>query len=333
MAYRDLSRVVAHDDAEPDEAPDLDPRPRGLKFVRPMARLDLRRVAAALLLMVSLLAVLFYAGGHALRSAVEWLHRQPQYQLPFVQIELLDPPPAWFRGGTAGFLERVRANANEVETLPLLDVDPARIERAFKLFPWVEEVRSIDFPPRGLVVGLSYREPVAQIRLDAERQYVLNGDGLILPSEDVESSKLAPLMQISPKSLVAPSRDRVGKVWATVSDPEADPDRAALDRNVIQAAQLSRFLLDPSRRAEADANPALKIFHIHASRPAGLFVQNTEQTLIFWGRGPGAEEPGELSAPEKWGALVEQAKKGGMKLANRQYWIFTSDGLQKVVSQ
>ncbi|WP_165073496.1 cell division protein FtsQ/DivIB [Paludisphaera rhizosphaerae] len=321
MEYRNRTRIVAPDGD--DDGEDFPPPPRRFELARAASRLDLRKVAAASGIVVALLVVLFYAGGHALQSAVAWLHRQPQYQLPFDRIELPVPPPECFRGGAAGFLERVRKNAREPEVLPVLDVDAESLAGAFKQFPWVERVESVEFPPHSLVVRLAYRKPVVRVQAAGAVQQVLDREGCILPMEDIDTEKIGRLIAVSGRSLVAPAADRVGLIWKT-----ADPD---VDRMVIQAARLAGFLLDPSRESEAKTDPSLRITAILPDNPPnnrGLFVQTATRALILWGHGPGDEKSGEPSADEKWGMLAKQAKEGEVKLERPgDYWSFNRTGM------
>ncbi len=320
MEYRDLSRIVASEAADDAEAP---ARVRRFEFVRSTGRLDLRKLVAALLLSVSVLAVLLYAGGQVVNSGVAWLHRQPQYQLPFDKIELPIPPPACFRGGVATFLDRVRRNAEEAEVLPILDVDPERIRAAFKRFPWVEEVLSVEFPPRGLVVRLAYREPVAKVQLTGADQLLLDREGCILPVDDIDVEHVKPLIAIKGDGLTRPGKDRIGKLWRT--EASETPRGSLVDQGVIQAAHLAGFLLESTRREQADASSGLKIVTIYATEPAnrGLFIRNAEGTSILWGRGPGDEQPGEQSASEKWDLLVDQAARKQLKPGQvGDYWEF-----------
>ena len=73
--------------------------PGRFDFVRTTGRLDLRRLLAALLLLVSVAVVVVYLGRQAVDSAIGWLQSQPRYQLRFDEIQLVTPPPDWFRGG------------------------------------------------------------------------------------------------------------------------------------------------------------------------------------------------------------------------------------------
>lgn len=318
MEYRDLSRIVAPGEDDGEDAP---PRIRRFEFVRSTGRLDVRKLAAAALLTTSILAVLLYVGGRAVSSAVAWLHRQPQYQIPFDGIELLTPPPECFRGGARAFLERVRRNADEAETIPVLDLDPARIERAFKLFPWVEAVESVDFPPRGLSIRLSYREPAAKILLPGPVQFVLDRNGLILPLDDIDLERLGPTVRIEGGGIVPPSSDRFGKLWQTTS--AESPGRTAVDRKILQAAHLAGFFLEPSRSKAAESMPSLRILSINITDPRGLFIQNAEDAMLLWGQGPGDEQAGELSAEKKWEILESQAGREPIRPGKPgDYWEF-----------
>lgn len=321
MEYRDRTRIVAPEGD--DDGEDFPGRPRRFELARAAGRLDLRKVAVASGIVVTLLAVIFYAGGNAVAWLVGWLHRQPQYQLPFNQIELPVPPPECFRGGAAAFLERVRKNAKEPEVLSVLDVDPERLANAFKQFPWVERVELVEFPPRSLVVRLAYRKPVLRVLVGGTVELVLDREGCILPMDDIDVGKVGRLIRFSDPLLVAPSRDRVGLVWKT--------EKADLDRLVIEAARLADFLLDPAREAEAKANPALRVTYILPDRPPrnrGLFIQRGTQTYILWGFGPGYEAAAEPSAEEKWDIMVKQAKTGELSQERPPgYWQFNHTGM------
>ncbi len=331
MEYREPSRIVAAEGRVGDLNDDAESasRMRRFEFVRPTGRLDTRRVLAAVVLLASILAVVFYLGGHAIDGAVRWLHRQPRYQLRFDQIELSAPPPSCFRGGAAAFLERVRKNANEPEVLPVLDLAPDRIERAFKLFPWVERVDSIDFPPRGLVVHLAYNVPVAKVLFPTGEQFVLDRHAHLLPIEDIDVECVGGLIQISGQGVVPPKENRTGLVWKTETPDR--PELANIDRGVLQAAELAAFLLEPDRIRQAQEMPALRVFVVSATDPhgRGLFVQNAERAMILWGRGPGEEQPGEPSALEKWKILTTWAKNKSLTAGSvGDYWMFSQNELR-----
>jgi len=328
MDHREPSRIVAaggRSDGLNDDA-DTPPRARRLAFARPAGRLDARRAVAALLVFLSVALVLVYMGGRLVDRAVRWLHDQPRYQLPFNQIELVPPPPSCFRGGVAAFLERARENVGESEVLPLLDLEPGRVELVFKRFPWVERVEAIDHPPGGLVVHLNYNEPVAKVLFPTGEQFALDRRARILPPEDLNVECAGGLIQISGRRITPPASTRAGLVWKTES-----ADAAEIDRGVVQAAGLAGFLLEPERRRQADEIPALRVLVISTteSEGRGLFVQNAEGTMILWGRGPGDERPGEPSALDKWELLTAKAKAEGIRRGNPgDYWAFVRNDLK-----
>lgn len=324
MDHREPSRIVAAEERSDGLNDDADSPRRGrrLKLARPAGRLDARRAVAALLLALSVALLLVYAGGRMVR----WLHGQPRYQLPFSQIELVPPPPSCFRGGAAAFLERARANVGEAEVLPLLDLAPGRVELVFKRFPWVERVDAVDRPPGGLVVHLTYNEPVAKVLLPTGEQFALDRAARILPPEDLDVECAGGLIQINGRGIAPPARSRAGLVWKTET-----ADSAETDRGVIQAAALAGFLLEPERRRQAEETPALRILVVATTESAGrgLFLQNAEGAMILWGRGPGEERSGEPSAIEKWNLLTAKAKAEGIRRGDPgDYWAFVGDDLK-----
>lgn len=332
MEYREPSRIVASERRAEGLIEDADSpsRLRRFEFVRPKGRLEARRLVAALLLLVSVALVVFYLGRQAVDAAVGWLHGQPRYQLRFDEIQLVKPPPAWFRGGAPAFLERVRQTANEPEVLSLLELEPGRIERAFKLFPWVKTVESIAFPPRTIEVRLAYNEPAAVVQIGTVDQVVLDRRAIVLPVEDIDTAKVGRTILINGRGIVAPPSNRLGLIWKTETPDR--PELAQVDRYVVQAAKLAGFLLKPQRQREAESAPSLRILAIIASGSMNerwLFIQNAENVLILWGEAPGDERPGDPSAEEKWRILVDKAKAKAIEPQNKPgYWVFSNADLR-----
>lgn len=328
MDHREPSRIVAagrRSDGLNDDA-ESPPRARPLAFTRRAGRVDARRAVAALLVVLSVGLVLVYMGGRLVDRAIHWVHGRPRYQLPFDKIELVPPPPPCFRGGAPAFLERARKNVGESEVLPLLDLAPGRIELVFKRFPWVERVDAIHRPPGGLVVHLTYNEPVAKVLFPTGEQFALDRRARILPPEDLDVGCAGDLIKINGRRITPPASTRAGLVWKTES-----ADSAEVDRGVIQAAGLAGFLLEPERRRQADETHALRILVIETteSEGRGLFVLNAEGAMILWGRGPGEERPGEPSALDKWELLTAKAKAEGIRPGDPgDYWAFVRNDLK-----
>jgi hypothetical protein len=302
---------------------------RRLDFVRSERQLDFKRIVLACLLALAAVLIFGYLGNQSLRSAVGWLHRQPQYQLRFDDIQLRDEPPPWFRGGAEAFLRQVRENAKEAEVLPVMELERARIELDFKQFPWVDDVVRVEYPPQGIVVHLAYKRPVAIIPLPPGDEGLLDSQGHLLPAQDVEAEKLGPLIKITGRGLRESSRSQAGhRVWRS-SAPGAEGER--LQRAVLEAARLAGFLQDPARARDIRDFPALRVLTIIATDPRGLFVQTSEANVILWGNGPGEEPAGSLEAEEKWELLKKWAKTSGKRtLRLGDYWEISRSGLSPV---
>jgi hypothetical protein len=275
-------------------------------------------------LLVSLLLVasIGYVGFRALRTSINWLHRQPEYQLDFTAIQLEEPLPDWYRGRTEDFLKHVQESSREHEFLPLLELEAGRIKMDFLQSPWVEEVRRVEYPPQGVKVSLVFKRPVAFIPLSRGEQVVLDRNGHILPADDVVTGQQVPLVKIVGDGLTGASDNRPGKVWKANNN---GPVGSRIERGVLGAAKLAGFLLEPTR-LELTAGPqSLRILRIYAvdSFDRGLFLQNAENANILWGDPPGKEPSGSPSAEEKWEALKIWAKSNSRKILKPgDYWEF-----------
>jgi hypothetical protein len=331
MEYREAPRIAANEgrlDGVIDDA-DSRPRLRRFDFVRAERQLDLPRVLLAFFVAAAAVALLGYLGTQALRTTIRWLHQQPQYQVRFLDIRLCNEPPAWFRGGAEAFLRQVRENVKEAEVLPVMELEKERIERDFKLFPWVDSVTRVEYPPQGITVHLVYKQPVAIIPFPPGQPAILDRNAHIVPSEDIDTEKLGPLIRITGKGLDQASTDnRPGRAWKS-SAPGAEGTR--LEHCVLGAAKLAGFLLDPDRASEAAAVPALRVLAIVATDRRGFFLQNAEDAMIQWGEAPGAEASGNLDGKEKWEIWKKWANTPSRRvLPSGDYWMFSRTELKPV---
>jgi hypothetical protein len=324
MEYRETPRIAPTEGRIDGVIDEAEPRRRlrRFDFVRAQRQLDFPRVVIALLLVTAAMAMVVYLCAQAVHSAIRWLHHQPQYQLRFLDIELADPPPAWFRGGTEGFLRQVRECAGEAEVLEIMELEKDQIERDFKLSPWVDFVPRVEYPPQAIKVHLVYKTPVALIPFPSSSTTYLDRTGEILPAEDIDTERLGPLIQIPDKALKqASAENRPGRVWRSST---AGQEAERLKRCVLGAARLAGFLQEEERTSLAASFPALRILAIYATDERGLFLQNSEKAVIFWGESPGQETKTALEAKEKWEILVKWAKcPARQTLAKGDFWIFS----------
>ena len=133
-----------------------------------------------------LVTLLVYLGHLTVVSVVRWLHAQSHYDVPFDQIELAGPPPAWYRGGAKGFLDQVRRGAGIGEHVAMLDLPPDRLATVFKTNGWVEEVAKVSYLPGKIRVKLKYREPVGLVMLADRQQRLVDERGVLLAADDVD---------------------------------------------------------------------------------------------------------------------------------------------------
>ena len=333
MVYRETPRVAAKDGRLDGVIDDADSRPRfrfrRFDFVRTERQLDLPRVLLASCLFVAGVALIGYLGTQALRTMIRWLHQQPQYQVKFLDIRLQNEPPAWFRGGAQAFLRQVRENVKEAEVLPVLDLETERIDRDFRLFPWVDDVTRVEYPPQGITVHLVYKQPVATIPFPPEEHVILDRNGHILPGEDIDTVKLGPLIRITGTGLDQPATDnRPGR-------PGNHPPPAPRGHGWNAASWELQALPGFSRKRIERAKP-LRSRHsacwlIVATDRRGLFVQNVEGTMIYWGEAPGSEASGNLEAKEKWEMLKKWASSSSRRiLPTGDYWMFSRTELKPV---
>lgn len=336
MEYREPPRIAATerrldgvvDDAKPG------PRLRRFEFVRSQRQLDLPRLLLALVIGAAALAVAGYLAAQISRSAVSWLHEQPQYQVRFLDITLKPPPPKWFRGGSESFLRQVRDNAREGEVLQVLDLPKGDIARDqiavdFKKFPWVQNVPQVEYPPHGIVVHLVYRVPVAWMHFPPAPAVYLDREACLLPVEDVDRTLLGPLIRITGQGLERGSADnRPGIAWRSSA---TGAEAARMNKSLESAAALAAFLLQPDHAEETAATPALRFIRIEAADPRGLWIESAEHAMILWGDAPGEEDVGTPAAEEKWSVLRKWAKNSDQHaLPAGDYWRFSRSELVPV---
>ena len=332
MVYRETPRIAAKDgrlDGVIDDA-DSRPRLRRFDFVRSERQLDLPRVLLASCLFVAGVALIGYLGTQALRTMIRWLHQQPQYQVKFLDIRLQDEPPAWFRGGSQAFLRQVRENVKEAEVLPVLDLETERIDRDFKLFPWVDARHSRRVSPPGHHGPSCLQAAGCNDSVPPGEHVILDRNGHILPVKDIDTEKLGPLIRITGAGLDQPATDnRPGRAWKS-SAPAAEGPR--LERCVLGAARLAGFLQETDRARKAASVRALRVLAIVATDRRGLFIQNAEGAMIYWGEAPGSEASGNLEAKEKWEMLKKWASSSPSRriLPSGDYWMFSRTELKPV---
>jgi hypothetical protein len=291
-------------------------------------KIDYRRAGLLISVGLALVAGMLYLTHQARRVSLDWLAHQSQYQLPFDQIELAPETPRWYQGGPRAFLERVRLGAGEPENIAVLEVPQDHLAVAFKKYAWVEEVVKVAYPPGRIRVDVRYRKPAAWVQLQGAEQRIVDRNGIILPTDDVDVAALGQVIKISGHGLLAPSDPRPGVVWKSSGD---GPGLDRPDERILAASKLAAFFVQGPQANDSQKYPALHLREIIVTDfdVRGLFVINDEGTTICWGSGPGTERPNEHSAEEKWAILHHWAETARARfLEPGDYWSFSKTGLQ-----
>ncbi|MBV8554494.1 MAG: hypothetical protein JO116_02940 [Planctomycetaceae bacterium] len=290
------------------------------------------RLVPILLAVAVAVSALVVVGTQALRSAVRWLEGRPPYRVGFREIVLVPPPPAWYRGGSARFLDRVLANSpGRGEMLSVLDEDLGALANDFKLYSWVARVVRVRRSYHRFEVALEYRVPVAWAEFEELREIVLDREGVILPREDFDWEAAGRLVKVC--GLKPPQDPRPGIAWK-MGDAAGGLEQA--DHRVLAASRLAAFLKPMADRDQREV-PALRFVAVHPavhpSTPNWWWVQlgdevTGDELMILWGEPPGAEAPGELSAEAKWAMFRDWARRNTPQLVKRpNYLRFSKAGI------
>jgi hypothetical protein len=219
------------------------------------------------------------------------LSHRPEYVIKPDDIHFTDAPP-WV---PRTFLRQVVRKGELPEELSMLDAQLVDdVAAAFQKHPWVERVVSVrkEFPHRVTVV-LEYRKPAACVVTSAER-FAIDKNAVLLPPPDLP-----------------PAEDEFPMITNVHSSPPTEAGSTWHDRTIEDAAKIADAL-GPSwkklqlRSIEIPAAP-------ENAKPEDLIyaLRTTGGSRIIWGRAPGGDHPGELTAEQKIGRMEEYlARKG-----------------------
>jgi hypothetical protein len=335
MEHREPSRRIGDDAATRTVATPTLRSLEGPRSDRPRPDrigIDRRRAAIAVAAVIVCLIGL-YLVERAGSAARQWLADQPAYQLDFRAIELIPPPPSWYRGGTARFLEDVRHRSGMPERFPVLRLRKDELKHVFERSPWTEEVPRVAYRPLGVTVQLSYHRPVAIVETTEGGRYLVDRSAIILPADDlaVDLPRFAAeqgLILIKGRGLAEPWNPKPGLPWET-RPGLADVSEGS--RRIKSAAKLAGFLLDKLRPFDRKSEPALD-FAINPMDGRGLFLWNAESaSYIFWGQAPGEESEGAPGAAEKWEILRDWSRTEKQRnVPVGDFWEITKSGVHRV---
>lgn len=225
------------------------------------------------------------------------LKQQEQYRLQVAAVQITPPPP-WV---PHDLVKQIGEQQDWLESPPsILDEElVAQTAQAFAAHPWVLNVVSVrKEAPHGLRVELQYRRPVALVEVAAGQFYPIDAASVLLPPADFSRADL----------------ERYPRITGCQSLPQGPAGRAWGDIAITGAAQLAaqlQRLPDDQQRTwweqfdlTAIECPRRTTAEIEAD-DIGYTLVTRDGSRILWGRAPGTQHPGELTAEQKLGRLTQ----------------------------
>jgi hypothetical protein len=228
-------------------------------------------------------------------KALEWLpdlsHR-PEYVLKPDDIRFTDAPP-WV---PRTFIKQVAREGGLPDDLSMLDAKLVdNVAAAFQKHPWVDRVVSVqkEFPHRVTVV-LEYRKPAAFV-VTATEHFAVDKHAVLLPPPDLP-----------------PAEDEFPLITNARSSPPTEAGSTWHDRTIEDAAKIADALGPSWKKLQLKAIEIPNLPEDARPDDAVYALRTTGGSRIIWGRAPGSDRPGELSAEQKIGRMEEYlARKGG----------------------
>lgn len=225
-----------------------------------------------------LLAGLFHLGWLARHQ----LQDDPRYRIAFADIQC-QPPPGLSR---ESFLSEVQFLSQWPDQVGLLEPQlTPRLVMAFLRHPWVRSVERVEIvPTRQVRVQLGYRTPVLAVRQGSQLR-VVDGAGILLPT--AAATPDLPLYQ------------------AAAPLPQGPPGTLWGDSGLAATAHTLEFV--------QGATAGLRFAAATTTSRGDVVLTAASGLLIFWGRPPGTENPGEPAAQSKCERLQQHIQKTGAR--------------------
>ncbi|MEX0715387.1 MAG: hypothetical protein WD066_02310 [Planctomycetaceae bacterium] len=243
---------------------------------------------------VLLLAAIAAAGwflGPTIRRALPPIEERDEYRIRAAEIQVPDMP-TWI---PEDFVAEATRRAGLREELSLLDEGlTADVAEAFRLHPWVRNVVRVEksYPAR-VVARLEFREPVAMVQVQGG-MYPIDAHGVLLPPTDFSAAET----------------HRYPAIAGVKSTPQGPAGSSWGDPIVIAAAKVAVALLSEWRELGL---VAIRVVEPAKRKPEEMTFELVapQGSRIVWGRPPGTDHPGELSADQKLGRLKDYRARFG----------------------
>lgn len=209
------------------------------------------------------------------------------------------PPPAWLQSN----VKEEALVAGSLGGLTIRDPEvTVQLAQAFRLHPWVADVKYVGKKSRSLVlVELEYRRPAALVEVEGIDQdgntypglFAIDGNSVLLPQEGLPPRLLSKLPRIS----------------ADKASPDGLPGTLWGDERIHDASKLIA-MLTPVWQGLGLYRLTVRDALATSSRGKNLLALETrERSTVNWGHAPGSESLGEPLAPvklQRLAAFIEQ---------------------------
>ena len=173
------------------------------------------------------------------------------------------------------------------------DLSP-RVAAAFKMHPWVAEVRRVTKRyPAQVIVDLDYRRPIAMVEVD-QGLYPVDRQGTLLPTA----------------GFTAEEAIQFPRIIADEATPNGTPGTAWGDPRIHGGAKIAQLLEKSWKRLQLVSITAHRDHHM-STVAATYELETVQQTTILWGHAPGEEERGEPRGERKVQRLLGFIAKHG----------------------
>lgn len=247
------------------------------------------RTALLALALLGLFAGLWVVGWSKVRQRVL---ASEAYWLKLENVEVT-PLPEWIHTDVRAEVIR---DASLDRPLSIMDSDLVeRIANAFKMHPWVAEVRQVrKHHPARVTVELDYRCPVCMVQVPGGLLPV-DAQGVLLPSTD-----FSPL-----------EAGRYPRLVGIDSAPVGPPGERWGDARVAGAAEIAAAFGPAWERLGLERIVCTTAISAGRVQDETYELLTRGGTRVLWGRAPSAEIPSEVPAAEKVARLEKYAAQRG----------------------
>lgn len=242
-----------------------------------------------LVLSIGVTTVLFWP---RIRNSLPDLSQRDEYRVRMADIEIGERPHWVPHDLVAQVIERSKLPAE----MSLLDESLTRkVAEAFRRHPWVTGVRVRKSVPGRVEVDLTYRQPVAMVRVKSGL-YPVDAESVLLPPGDFAAAEVRQYPVID--GVESTPQGPAGTQWGDVAVEGAAQLAAVLEPHW---EEFGLAAIEVPRRKKAHVSSEEIVF--------GLLTPGGSR--IVWGRAPQSGHPGELSAKKKIGRLEEYLRRYG----------------------